>query len=269
MILITGATDGIGLETAKQLALQGMELVVHGRSAEKVECACDEIQRIAPKAILHTAHADISDLSEISRMASDLTAQITKLDVLVNNAGVYMTLRKLSNDGFEMTLAVNYISHFLLTTLLLPLLRKSADPRVVTVSSIAHMRGSIHFEDMNSEIQFDAYRAYADSKLANALFAKELSRREMWLTSNSLHPGVIDTKLLHAGFDIKGNSVTEGARTSIFLASSPEAKGITGKYFENCRSVTPSTLVNDQHLAQQLWTWTENAVKPFIRNSVD
>ena len=117
---------------------------------------------------------------------------------------------------------------------------------------------------MNSERNFDAYGAYVNSKLAVALFARELARREAWLASNSLYPGVIDTKLLHAGFDMAGDPVAEGARTPVFLATSPEVKGISGKYFDRCTAVASAPLVEDQRLAQRLWEWTENTLRPWL-----
>lgn len=259
-ILITGATDGIGLATAKKLAQQGHELVLHGRSEEKAQRACDAVRTIVPAAVLHTAHADLADLSEVARMGHELSARLPRLDVLVNNAGVYMTGRAVSRDGFEMTLAVNHLAHFLLTRRLLPLLKKSAAPRVVTVSSMVHVSGRIVFDDMNSERGFNGYHAYANSKLANTLFANELARREPWLTSNSLHPGVIGTKLLHAGFSMPGASVEEGARTSVYLATSPDVEGMSGKYFDNCRAVEAEAQALDRQLAQRLWQWSEEAV---------
>lgn len=263
-IFITGSTDGIGLEAALELASSGHEVILHGRSREKVQRARDAIQCAAPNAVLHTAHADLADLNAVALMAQDIAAHLPKLDVLVNNAGVYMTGRRASKAGFEMTLAVNHIAHFLLTVLLLPLLKKSSEPRVVTVSSIAHTRGRIDFDNLNGERHFDAYHAYANSKLANTLFANELARHEPWLASNSLHPGVIDTKLLHTGFNTKGDSVAVGARTLVYLAASPDAKGVSGKYFDHCAAVPSAPLAEDRHLAQQLWEWSENAVRPWL-----
>ncbi len=264
IILVTGATDGIGLETAKELAALGHEVVVHGRSEEKALRACDHIRRASPAAVLHAAHADLSDFASVVRMAQDLDGRLPRLDVLVNNAGVYVAERRLSGDGFELTLAVNHLAPFLLTRLLLPLLKKSTEPRVVTVSSVAHKRGIIPFDNMNGELHFDGYRAYANSKLAVALFARELAWREPWLASNSLHPGVIDTKLLHAGFDAKGDPVTAGAETPVFLAASPEAEGISGKYFDRCTAVQPAPLVEDADLARQLWEWSEKTLRPWL-----
>ena len=263
-ILVTGSTDGIGLETALELARRGHAVVLHGRNEEKVRRARNAIQRAAPGAVLHIAHADLADPAAVVLMAQDLAARLPKLDVLINNAGVYMTERRISEAGFEMTLAVNYIAPFLLTALLLPLLKKSPEPRVVTVSSIAHMRGRIEFDNLNGERHFDAYHAYAASKLADTLFANELARREPWLASNSLHPGVIDTKLLHTGFDATGDSVASGARTSVYLATSPEVKGISGKYFDHCAAVQAAPLALDHKLAEALWRWTENAVRPWL-----
>ncbi len=263
-ILITGSTDGIGLATAKELARQGHELVLHGRNEEKVKRARDAVRAVSPGAALHVAQADLGDLAAVSRMAHELAERLPRLDVLLNNAGVYVAERTASRDGFEMTLAVNHLAHFLLTHLLLPALKKSAAPRVVTVSSIAHQSGRIPFDDMNSERSYNAYHAYADSKLANALFACELARREPWLTSNCLHPGVIGTKLLHAGFSMQGAPVEFGARTSVYLATSPDVAKVSGRYFVDCDPADPSTKVLDRELAQRLWEWSEQAVSSFL-----
>jgi NAD(P)-dependent dehydrogenase (short-subunit alcohol dehydrogenase family) len=264
-ILITGATDGIGFATARELARQGCELILHGRNEDKVGRARDALHTEFPNAVLQTACADLGDLASVARMAHELSARLPRLDVLLNNAGVYKTVRAASRDGFEMTLAVNHLAHFLLTSLLLPLLKRSSAPRVVTVSSMVHTSGLINFDNMNFERDFDAYHAYANSKLANALFANELARREPWLMSNSLHPGVIGTKLLHAAFNMPGESVVTGARTSAYLATSPEADGVTGKYFNDCAIAASAPLAQDWQLARHLWVWSEDAVRKFLR----
>jgi NAD(P)-dependent dehydrogenase (short-subunit alcohol dehydrogenase family) len=263
-ILLTGATDGIGFATATALAGQGYQLVLHGRTEEKAAQADKAIRLAVPHADLQTVHADLGDLGQVARMAHELVERLPHLDVLINNAGVYMTRRELSHDGIEMTLAVNHIAHFLLANLLLPLLKQAPAPRVVTVSSMVHASGHIAFDDMNTDHNFDGYRAYANSKLANVLFANELARREPWLTSNSLHPGVIGTKLLHAAFSMAGETVEFGAQTSVYLVTSSDVAKVTGKYFENCALATASAQALDQHLAQRLWAWSEQAVKDHL-----
>jgi NAD(P)-dependent dehydrogenase (short-subunit alcohol dehydrogenase family) len=264
IILITGATDGIGLETARQLALQGHELVLHGRSEAKLQHARAEILRSAPLARLQNVRADFAHLGEVSQMAHELSARLPHLDVLINNAGVYLKQHAQSLDGFEMTLGVNHLAHFLLTLQLLPLLKKSAAPRVVTVSSMVHSDGRISFDDINNKAHYDGYQAYANSKLANSLFARELARREPWLCSNSMHPGVIGTKLLHAAFNMQGSAVSTGALTSVYLATAADVFGVSGKYFDHSVEVTAAPQVEDIQLAQQLWSWSEQAVQPWL-----
>lgn len=261
MILITGATDGIGMETARQLARLNQPLVVHGRSEQKLAQLRAQLLELAPNNQFHFVCADFSDLSQVRRMADSLTAQLPRLDVLINNAGVYLRQRELSAQGFEKTLAVNHLAHFLLTLALLPLLKKSPGPRVVTVSSIAHRNGHLDFTDMHATRAYDPYQAYANSKLANALFARELARRESWLCSNSLHPGVIDTKLLHTGFNMQGASLAQGAETSVYLAVADAGGKVSGKYFDRCVASQTADEVENPVLAERLWQWSAEAAE--------
>lgn len=253
IILVTGATDGIGKATAMELARRGARVIVHGRNAEKVLQTQIEIGRFVPGNKVETAVADLSSLSQIRSLAQYLTDHFERLDVLLHNAGVFMKKREVSADGFEMTFAVNHLAPFLLTNELLPLLRTS-HARVITVSSGTHHRGRINFNDLQAEQQYDGYTAYSQSKLANILFANELAQREQGiLTSNTLHPGVINTNLLREGFGGGGDTVGKGAATSVYLALSPDTATVTGKYFTNSRETPVAPHALDQATQQQLW----------------
>ncbi len=253
IILVTGATDGIGKATAMELARHGARVIVHGRKAEKVAQIQAEIGRFIPGNKVETAVADLSSLSQVRSLARYLTDHFERLDVLLHNAGVFMKQRQLSADGFEMTFAVNHLAPFLLTHELLPLLRAS-QARVITVSSGTHHRGRINFDDLQAERQFDGYAAYSQSKLANILFANELAQREQGtITSNALHPGVINTNLLREGFGGGGDTVEKGAATSVYLALSPEVANTTGKYFSNSRETPVAAHALDQATQQRLW----------------
>lgn len=253
IILITGATDGIGKATATELAKHGAHVVLHGRNLEKLKKTQDEIHRLVPNANLDFVAADLSSLTQVRALARELSNRFSRLDVLLHNAGVFMKQRELTEDGFEKTLAVNHLAPFMLTLDLLPLLRSSR-ARVVTVSSVAHNRGRIDFNNLNAETHFDGYTAYAQSKLANILFANELAEQENGkLTSNSLHPGVITTKLLKTGFNSTGASVEEGAATSIYLAISPDVEGVTGKYFSDSRQIQAAPHALDKTTQRQFW----------------
>jgi NAD(P)-dependent dehydrogenase (short-subunit alcohol dehydrogenase family) len=256
-VLITGATDGIGKATAEELARRGVTVILHGRSLEKVHQAQDEIRRKVPNASLEAIVADFASLEEVRALSKEIVARFEQLDVLINNAGVFMQQRKLSQDGFELTFAVNHLAHFLLTCNLLPLLRAS-QARVVTLSSISHRRGQINFADLQSERSFEGYLVYAQSKLANILFANELAARERGkLTSNSLHPGGVTSKLLQTGFGITGISPAQGAQTSVYLALTPEVANVTGKYFSESRETSTIPPVLDAAVGKKLWEVSE------------
>ena len=245
LILVTGATDGIGKQTALELARDGARIVIHGRSQGKLEATRDELQRLVPGSAVEIATADFASLADVRRMAEDLAARHRAIDVLINNAGVYMNQHVISHDGHEMTFAVNHLAPFLLTHLLLDALRAAPRARIVNVSSVAHMRGVLDFENLRAEKGFAPYGAYALSKLANVLFTVELARRLAGesLTVNALHPGVVSTKLLTEGFGMQGQeSLSQGAATSVYLATSPEVADVSGRYFVRCREAEMNPL---------------------------
>jgi len=243
-----------------ELARRGMRVLVHGRSPDRVAAVAGEINRMGGAAA--PLVADLASLRQVRELARAVTAATDRLDVLVNNAGVYRHQRELTEDGLETTFAVNHLAPFLLTTLLLDLLHDSAPARVITVSSIAHTRGRIDFDNLQGERRFDGYGAYAASKLANILFTRALAGRlaGTGVTANALHPGVVSTKLLREGFGTSGIGVAEGAATSVYLATAPEVGSVSGEYFVNRRAVKPATSALDDALAERLWRESERLV---------
>lgn len=266
-VLVTGATDGIGRATALALARAGLRVLVHGRSASRAEAVLRELPGTGHEAVL----GDLASLAAVRRLAADVAAKAPVLDVLLHNAGVFEKTRVLTVDGLERTIAVNHLAPFLLTELLLPNVGAASAGRVITVSSVAHQRATLDVSDIGFEKEpYEAYAAYARSKLANVLFAFELARRlegtrvgthvGTHVTSNALHPGVITTKLLRAGFGMDGASVEEGAKTSVFLATSPEVASVTGTYFAGSRPAKASALANDPRLAADLFALSARLV---------
>lgn len=269
-ILVTGSTDGIGLATAHQLLDLGHEILVHGRSREKAEFAARKIllsskKPHAPQDIATPVWGDLSKMNEVVALAKQVTSAASDLDVLINNAGVYMNERVLTEDGFEMTFAVNHLAVHLLTHHLLPVLKTRPAARIVTVSSIAHQRSHLKLDDLAGNHRFDGYEAYANSKLCNILFTRASAAllKGTHVTVNCLHPGVIETKLLHAGFNIKGDRVENGSATSVFLATHPSVSQKTGGYFINSQETYPSRIAQDDNLAVQLWRKSEELLKPW------
>lgn len=262
-VLITGSTDGIGKQSALELARMGATVILHGRDYAKGSSTLQEIGKLTGNDKLDLFVADLSSQNQVRNFAAEVERKYTRLDVLINNAGVYMHHRQLTDDGLEMTFAVNHLAPFLLSSLLLNLLRKSAPARIVTVSSIAHQRARLDFDNLQAEKKFDAYGSYALSKLANILFTYELADRldGSAVTATTLHPGVIDTKLLRIGFgSFGGRSLEEGATTTVYLASSPNVAGISGKYFVDCAERASSPLSYDVKLRKELWRRSETLV---------
>ncbi|MGP1675707.1 MAG: SDR family NAD(P)-dependent oxidoreductase [Burkholderiales bacterium] len=268
-ILVTGASDGIGRETARQLLALGHRVLVHGRSRDKAEHVALQLAEVQAESVALPVWGELSRMCEVVGLAQQVRSQCKALDVLINNAGVLENERRLSADGFEMTMAINHFAPFLLTRLLLDLVQAAPAGRIVSVSSMVHASGSLDLGDrsfLRARGGYSGHDAYSASKLANVLFTAELAGRLAGtkVTVNCLHPGVIDTKLLHAGFAIKGSPVEEGARTSVFLATSEAVAGVNGKYYDRCRETPCSAKGRDRALARALWQATEAALLAFL-----
>jgi len=259
-VLITGATDGIGKRTAVELAGMGANLILHGRNKSRGEELVAEIRKENKSNSVDYVNADLTSLSQVKRLAGEISDAYKKIDVLINNAGVFMRGQTYSKDGIETTFAVNHMAHFSLSLQLLPLLLNAKQGRIITVSSVAHTNSPrIDFTDMQEINSYIDYSAYALSKLANVLFANELARllADSSVTSNSLHPGVITTKLLYAGFGISGSPLEEGCKTSVFLASDPSLSNASGKYYSNSKEAEPSPFSYDPTTRKNLWNLSE------------
>ena len=259
IVLITGATDGIGKQTAIKLVEMGANVIVHGRNNSRGETTVDDIKDKTGKAVSFV-QADLSSLSQVARLAEELKKAHDRIDVLINNAGVFQREQVFSDDGYEMTFAVNHLAHFSLSLQLLPLLKQSDQGRIVTVSSMAHRNSpKTDFSDIFDINAYMDYSAYSLSKLANILFSNQLASKlsSTTITSNSLHPGVITTKLLHEGFGISGNAVEQGCMTSVYLASDGSLSSTSGKYFSDSRETEPSPYAFDPELRKNLWNLSE------------
>ena len=250
-VLGTGATDGIGKETALHLARKHEKVLIHGRNRGKGLQVLAQIKSETRKENAALYVADFSSLADVKRMAEDIKREQSELHVLVNNAGNFYKERMISADGFEMTLAVNHLAPFLLTLLLLDLIKQSAPARIVNVSSSAHKSiRDVDLDYLQSENGYDPFTTYGISKLGNVLFTKTLAEKLIGteVTVNSLHPGVVATKLLRKSYNLAGISPAEGAQTSIFLTSSPGVKGVSGKHFQNLQERNTSVIAEDKDL---------------------
>jgi NAD(P)-dependent dehydrogenase (short-subunit alcohol dehydrogenase family) len=264
-ILITGATDGIGKETALALAEMGARVIVVGRNPEKCARITEQINQRFGQGRAEYLVADLSSQAQIKRLAAEFKKRYARLDVLVNNAGAYILNHQLTVDGIEMTFALNHLNYFLLTNLLLEVIQNSAPARIVNVSSAAHLNGKLDFDNLRGRRFYNSWEAYSNSKLANVYFTYELARRldGSRVTVNALHPGFVasnfgkhDSGLLRPFFSLShlfAISPQKGAETSIYLASSPEVEGVTGKYFVEKKAVSSSAISYDQEAARRLW----------------
>jgi retinol dehydrogenase 12 len=267
--IVTGATSGIGKETALELARQGATMVLAVRNTTLGESVKQEIIQATGNANIDVMACDAASFASIMAFASAFKTKYDRLNILVNNAGIMERTRKVSRDGIELTFAVNHLAPFLLTKLLLPTLKASAPSRIVNVSSDAHRSAVINFDDLEAKQQFSFFRVYGQSKLANILFTRQLASllQGTGVTANALHPGVVATKL----FDLIPAFVrgvakmfmltpAQGAETSVYLASSPEVANVTGKYFSKKKIAPISDAAQNADTAERLWQVSEEYV---------
>lgn len=268
IVLVTGANAGIGKMTTLALAKKGATTVLLCRNAGKAESARREIIQKAGHDRVEVLLCDLASQVAIRKAAAEFRNRFDRLDVLVNNAGVFYPDFVKSPEGYEMQIAVNHLGYFLLTHLLLDHLKAAPSARIVNVSSGSHYKGKIEFDSFTAEPEsgYTLFRAYSQSKLANVLFSRELAKRleGTRITSNSLHPGVVRTDI---GMKYTSRfmrtvwlvmkpfmmTTAQGAQTSVFLASSPKVEGVSGKYFEKMREKRPAELSYDDELARKLW----------------
>ncbi|MCB8925322.1 MAG: SDR family oxidoreductase [Ardenticatenaceae bacterium] len=259
--IVTGANAGIGLATAVGLAELGATVVMVCRSQARGEAALQEVQERTGNDAVHLLLADLASLAEVRQVAATFKQQFDRLDVLINNAAVITLKREETVDGLERQFAVNHLAPFLLTNLLLDALKASAPSRIVNVSSGVHAAAQIDFADLQSNKRYRRSEVYGRTKLMNVLFTKELARRlaGSGVTANALHPGVPATKLSknYSGREMPASAsfakLQEAAQTSIYLATSPEVAGVSGKYFANSRERDSSIASQDVDTARRLW----------------
>jgi retinol dehydrogenase 14 len=272
-VLITGGTGGLGRATAEGLARMGARVAITGRDPVRTRTAAAQIAAATGNPAIDAHAADASSQAEVRRLAGEILDAYPRLDVLVNNVGGFWATRRVTADGLEHTFAVNHLAGFLLTDLLLERLKASAPARVISVSSGAQMMGKLDFDDLQGERQYSGQKAYNQSKLANVMFTYELARRTegTGVTANVLHPGIVRTAF--AAEDPSGlwkvmiplmrplmKSPAKGADTAIYLASSPDVEGVTGRYFVNRKPRTSNKLSYDTAAAARLWQASEDLV---------
>ena len=270
-VLITGANSGIGFEAAVRIAHLGADIVMVARNRQKAEAAIVAARERSGSGRFSLMLCDMSSMSDVRRLAAKVLATMPRLDVLVNNAGSVNNVRRITVDGLEQTFAANYLGHFLLTHLLLPLLRSSAPSRIVNVSSVGHRRGDLDFDNLQFEKGgYSVMKAYGRSKLAQILFTRELAHRLVGtgVTANSLHPGAVATRIwshapwfarpVVAAAQLFMLTPGQGGEGIVYLAASPEVEGETGGYYAKNKRVEPSALARDGAIAARLW---EESVK--------
>lgn len=268
--IITGATAGIGFETAAQLGALGAKLLLVGRNREKGSAALTQLRQRVPRVSAEMLYADLSRADDILRVSEALLKAATRIDVLINNAGAIFARRETTEDGLERTFALNHMGYFRITALLRERLIASAPARIVNVASEAHRGARLDFSDLQSSRQYRGWKAYQRSKLANILFTRELARQleGTGVTANCLHPGFVASDfgnnnrgLWRLGIRLAKRfgaiPVERGAQTPVYLASSSEVAPVSGKYFDKCRERPPDQAAQDDTAARRLWAESE------------
>ncbi|XP_049952521.1 retinol dehydrogenase 13-like [Schistocerca serialis cubense] len=278
VVIITGANTGIGKETARELALRGATVVMACRDIQKCEKSRHEIVLESKNKYVYCRTCDLASLASIRKFCERFKNEHKRLDILINNAGVMRCPLSRTKDGIETQLGVNHMGHFLLTNLLLDIIKASAPSRIINISSIAHKRGKINIEDLNSEKQYDPGEAYNQSKLANVLFTKELAKRleGTGVTVNAVHPGIVDTEITrHMSFYNSSISAVflkpfvklfiksprKGAQTTIYVALDESLQNVSGKYFSNCKEEDVGPQGKEDVTAKWLWLVSEKWTK--------
>ncbi|XP_043695294.1 short-chain dehydrogenase TIC 32, chloroplastic-like isoform X1 [Telopea speciosissima] len=280
--IVTGASSGIGTDTARVLALRGVHVVMGVRDVAAGRNVKEAIMKEVPTAKVDVMELDLSSMASVRKFASDFHSSGLPLNILINNAGIMAAPFMLSQNNIEMQFATNHVGHFLLTNLLLEAMKKTAhesktEGRIVCVSSEAHRRPypeGIRFDKINDESGYGSWTAYGQSKLANILHANELNRRlkeeRVDITANSLHPGVIATNLLRHHSVLNGlfvsvgkffvKSIPQGAATTCYVALHPQVKGVGGEYFSDSNIANPTSLAKDTELAKKLWEFSMSLI---------
>jgi len=277
VVVITGANTGIGKETAKDISKRGARVIILCRNVDKAKAAAEEIAKETGGTV-DVEKLDLSSLKSVRECAKNLLEKEEKIDILVNNAGVMACPKTLTEDGLEMQIGTNHFGHFLLTELLLPLVKKSAEsgfhPRIVIVSSLAHENGQMNWEDINWEKSYDEWKAYSQSKLANVLHGVELAKRleNTGISVYSLHPGVIDTELgrhmqekwyfrmIYPVMRVFIKTPLQGAQTQLFCCLEESIVDHSGRYYSDCKEKQAARQARSEDDAKKLWEISEKLV---------
>lgn len=275
-VLVTGTTSGIGKVTAIELARQGYQVLITSRDAAKGQQMLQELQAHNDNTVPELFIGDLSSMADVRRIAAEVRVRHPKLDVLINNAGGLFDKRQLTVDGFEYTFALNHLSYFLLTSLLLPSLKAAGNARVVNVSSSGNNLARMRWDDLQYQAGYSGWTAYLQSKLMNVLFALALARRieGSGVTSNVLHPGVMNTgfgktttglnRVVAWAANLAAISPEQGAQTSLYLATSPAVAGVNGEYFVKQKVARANTVAYDRVAQERLWVLSEDLLSPWL-----